>query len=1192
MAGLELFSNQASTTVSSGGTTAPAAGTVQTWTVASSTGFPAASNTAVPPTFFRITDPASSTEKMIVTNVSGTTWTVTRGAEGTNPVAHSSGFTVQNVIDAAALNLFSQATQIIVQPTGDTTGVADQAAMQAALESLPANGTLILAGGTYYLNAPVLYENGQSVVGLGFSKGYSVGATAYVQQASGANMVPPGTPALNNRGLWISGTAYALHDAVLLPVMPGPLFYTSANSRGNFAASTSYAVNDVVRNVTADNLAYICISAYTSSATTPNNDGTHWQQVATQLYYCTTALTSTTTPDVDTSHWAAVGSTGLFAAWDWATNSGSDGGPSQFRNIQFDGNVSQNPFSTCSGIVLMNYWSSIRECTFRDMPMHGVYLTDQAIGASPLASAGSENSITECKFYNIGQNAIRSFSGNSGNNEDGFIRDCLISGTGLDAISIDCLGGWSISGCHLYGIGGNGINGRVGFATKIIDNYIEDFGGQNAATYYAGIGITQVNGRASHISRNLVGSNDKSVNASHYQLIAVTAGSGETDAAAIVTDNAIVGNSGSPFNSLGLVLQYNSGGVLTVTADNNQIQNVVTPLYYQTGVNLNDFAEDVTRLLPSGDASGVTDAAIINGALANLPAGVGTIHLAAGLWYVECGQVSVDRSGVYFEGEGKWSTYVLGVGAGDVFRMLDSSTYGSRVIFGGGFKGMTVDGVNTTGNAVGIHVGDIFQLEFDVAVGNFNAGSSSVAVKFDNVWAISEQMQGLIYAFNSTTNVMFAQTPGVSNTFCYGSFERANLTICIDQVSASFDGITIRDGTYLNNSDLRVFGNFGGTNSGAVTSAVFKITGSTPSGSQDGAPGAIPSNLFKCFVDVGVECAGGFTFTPTTFSLSGSCYAGNLFGNLYFGASGNTFTSTTAVIGFFGFTDGDPALVAQSTQAWLFQGQLGTGTYATATVLASSGTISASASWAIVAPTASVTGVIIASGTYDGQFLTVFNDSAFTVTFAATATSHVASGVNEFITPNTMRFYQWSTVFGSWFPVGKPTDAIPSAEQFVELTTPYTLASGTALQKLFNATTNGTITVQAATTYFFECDFDLATMATGSGNFSFGFGGTATLTSVKYMAWSVKAANLTTPVAPQVVMGTAATALALVSNTSTSQQTGMARIRGTIRVNAAGTLIPQVALGVSTTTAAVGTNSYFRLRPVGSNTVTTVGNWT
>jgi hypothetical protein len=105
----ELFANPpaSATIVSSGGTTAPAAGSSESWTVSSSTGWPAASNSTVPASMFRIFDPAQPTEIMVVTNVSGTTWTVTRGAEGT-PVAHASGFTVENVITGASMNSMVQ----------------------------------------------------------------------------------------------------------------------------------------------------------------------------------------------------------------------------------------------------------------------------------------------------------------------------------------------------------------------------------------------------------------------------------------------------------------------------------------------------------------------------------------------------------------------------------------------------------------------------------------------------------------------------------------------------------------------------------------------------------------------------------------------------------------------------------------------------------------------------------------------------------------------------------------------------------------------------------------------------------------------------------------------------------------------------------------------------------------------------
>ena len=100
----ELFTaDLASTTVTSGGTTAPAGGTQETWTVASSAGF---GNAATGISQFHVADtlPSKGSEIIAVTNVSGVTWTVTRGAEGTTPVAHSAGFTACQVITAGFLS--------------------------------------------------------------------------------------------------------------------------------------------------------------------------------------------------------------------------------------------------------------------------------------------------------------------------------------------------------------------------------------------------------------------------------------------------------------------------------------------------------------------------------------------------------------------------------------------------------------------------------------------------------------------------------------------------------------------------------------------------------------------------------------------------------------------------------------------------------------------------------------------------------------------------------------------------------------------------------------------------------------------------------------------------------------------------------------------------------------------------------
>jgi hypothetical protein len=103
MAAVEVYSDISQTQIGSGGTDAPAPGTVETWTVASSAGFPAVLAAATQPTQFHVSDPALASELITVTNISGLTWTVTRGAEGTTPVAHTAGFTVKQVVTAGGL---------------------------------------------------------------------------------------------------------------------------------------------------------------------------------------------------------------------------------------------------------------------------------------------------------------------------------------------------------------------------------------------------------------------------------------------------------------------------------------------------------------------------------------------------------------------------------------------------------------------------------------------------------------------------------------------------------------------------------------------------------------------------------------------------------------------------------------------------------------------------------------------------------------------------------------------------------------------------------------------------------------------------------------------------------------------------------------------------------------------------------
>ena len=163
---------------------------------------------------------------------------------------------------------------------------------------------------------------------------------------------------------------------------------------------------------------------------------------------------------------------------------------------------------------------------------------------------------------------------------------------------------------------------------------------------------------------------------------------------------------------------------------------------------------------------------------------------------------------------------------------------------------------------------------------------------------------------------------------------------------------------------------------------------------------------------------------------------------------------------------------------------------------------------------------------------------------------------------------------------------VPS-EQVVVLSSSYTLTSTTAAQKLFNATSAGTLTL-AAGTYQFECMFSLSSMSVTSGTFGFALGGTATISAT----WRSDAAMAATQATPATVQTTfnASSANTTLTSASTSGG-GYAIIKGILRVTVAGTVIPQVSLGVAAASV-VASGSMFKVSPLGSSSMTNVGNWT
>ncbi|HEY1918553.1 MAG TPA: glycosyl hydrolase family 28-related protein [Streptosporangiaceae bacterium] len=306
------------------------------------------------------------------------------------------------------------------------------------------------------------------------------------------------------------------------------------------------------------------------------------------------------------------------------------------------------------------------------------------------------------------------------------------------------------------------------------------------------------------------------------------------------------------------------------------------------------------------DPTGATDStAAIKKAIAALPAAGGLIYLPAGKYKVSS-VLTCTKVPAYFVGDGFWATVVEFTGTGDCFRVYDSTTYGDRTRFAGGFRGLTIDGSKAKGKATGLHVGDLLQYELDLTVQNFSA-AGSIGVHLDNNYYWTEQLFGRIYAQYCNSHVVFDWTSATASTSS-GSFERCELDVYINQDSADFDGVVLQNGAYISNGSLRLRGNFGSSSS-TVTSAALRLTGQ-----QDVNGYNCVSGITAGLLDIGVECGAG-AHTPQTIafgSAANSIY--DCYGALNFGAAGNTFapSNNDGNIGSFqGMVSGDSTLPGQ-----------------------------------------------------------------------------------------------------------------------------------------------------------------------------------------------------------------------------------------------------------------------------------------
>lgn len=169
--------------------------------------------------------------------------------------------------------------------------------------------------------------------------------------------------------------------------------------------------------------------------------------------------------------------------------------------------------------------------------------------------------------------------------------------------------------------------------------------------------------------------------------------------------------------------------------------------------------------------------------------------------------------------------------------------------------------------------------------------------------------------------------------------------------------------------------------------------------------------------------------------------------------------------------------------------------------------------------------------------------------------------------------------------------AIAPAKLISALTADFTGADVNTAQPVFG-TTQDALTVEASTSYRFRAEY-VITRAAGTTSHTTGvlFGGTATFTSIDGVARASNPTGNVLGAASDIQITAATETVVTAANTSATENVRIT-LDGIMRINGAGTIIPQFKFSAAPGGApTVKRNSFFECWPIGTNTVATVGGW-
>ena len=275
----------------------------------------------------------------------------------------------------------------------------------------------------------------------------------------------------------------------------------------------------------------------------------------------------------------------LVATSTWVDNSANTNSGITIKHLNFDGNRANNTATPAgSAVIQFRAWdSTLEDFEIWDAPRDGVRISSASSNGTNISGSSVNSTVRGFAIYDSGEVPINVVdSGNSLTDwslMDGWVAG---SGTGFDAVNLDNAAGWDIENLHVYGASRGAIDANRCFGTRIVGNYIEDFGYQGTAnSAYSGIYCRAQGDASSIIANNTVNLFQSTLGTNTtYRFIDVEGNYGSPLLS--VTGNAVRGHGTS--KEIGLSYRKGGGSGMTVSSTGNAVANIGTARYADTGI--------------------------------------------------------------------------------------------------------------------------------------------------------------------------------------------------------------------------------------------------------------------------------------------------------------------------------------------------------------------------------------------------------------------------------------------------------------------------------------------------------------------------------------------------------------------------------------------------------------------------------